>query len=363
MLPGAPLASLIRSRYCEAAIRWIGPTSATTVPPADDPPAGPSVKSHSVPADSAASPQGPAAACACASVGKRSIRQNSSPAGRSATRFSASGLMTSRCCPSVADGRSHAPAPNMAIAAIRTRFINLRLPFRATAGYHPDGRESRLLRARPALVARAPPVVEDRRNRNDLLEAGATEPRAPVLELGHAERDTSLYWAVSDAGHADLLTPRRGAAGGRTGGRRPVNVVIFDVALTAYILAAVAAIAALASRRDALGSAALLLTQAGWVCHTAAVILRGVELRRLPFTTLPEMVSLVIWAAILLDFWVERRRRIRPLAAFVLPVVLALGLGLPSGLRSIVFEGPAPSGWVMVHVALILVGLAALVLN
>ena len=79
--------------------------------------------------------------------------------------------------------------------------------------------------------------------------------------------------------------------------------------------------------------------------------------------TLPEMVSLVIWAAILLDFWVERRRRIRPLAAFVLPVVLALGLGLPSGLRSIVFEGPVPSGWVMVHVALVLVGLAALVLN
>src|SRR5581483_2499533 len=193
MLPGAPLASLIRSRYCEAAIRWIGPTSATTVPPADDPPAGPSVKSHSVPADSAASPQGPAAACACASVGKRCIRQNSSPAGRSATRFSASGLMTSRCCPSVADGRSHAPAPNMAIAAIRTRFINLRLPFRATAGYHPDGRESRLLRARPALVARAPPVVEDRRNRNDLLEAGAPE----LVDEGsarsiHARRSSNL---------------------------------------------------------------------------------------------------------------------------------------------------------------------------
>ena len=142
-----------------------------------------------------------------------------------------------------------------------------------------------------------------------------------------------------------------------------MNVVLFDVALTAYILAAAAAIGSLAGRRDQLASAALLLTQAGWVCHTAAVILRGVELRRLPFTSLPEMVSLVIWAAILLDFWVERRRRIRPLAAFVLPVVLALGLGLPSGLRSIVFEGPVPSGWVVVHVVLVLVGLAALVLN
>jgi ABC-type transport system involved in cytochrome c biogenesis permease subunit len=141
-----------------------------------------------------------------------------------------------------------------------------------------------------------------------------------------------------------------------------VNAVLFDVALTAYILAAVAAIGSLAGRRDQLAWVALLLTQAGFICHTGAVILRGVELRRLPFSTLAEMISLLIWAVILLDFWVERHRRVRPLSAFVLPVVLALGLGLPTGLRSIVLEPPI-NGWVMVHVALLLVGLAALVLN
>jgi ABC-type transport system involved in cytochrome c biogenesis permease subunit len=141
-----------------------------------------------------------------------------------------------------------------------------------------------------------------------------------------------------------------------------VNAVLFDVALTAYILAAVAAIGSLGGRRDQLAWVALLLTQAGWICHTGAVILRGIELRRLPFSTLAEMISLLIWAVILLDFWVERHRRVRPLSAFVLPVVLALGLGLPTGLRSIVLEPPL-NGWIMVHVALLLVGLAALVLN
>jgi ABC-type uncharacterized transport system permease subunit len=60
---------------------------------------------------------------------------------------------------------------------------------------------------------------------------------------------------------------------------------------------------------------------------------------------------------------VERRHHIRPLSAFVLPVVLGLGLGLPTGLRSIALEPPVPSGWVVVHVALVLVGLAALVVN
>lgn len=142
-----------------------------------------------------------------------------------------------------------------------------------------------------------------------------------------------------------------------------MNAVLYDVALTAYILAAAAAIGSLAGRRDQLAWVALLLTQAGWICHTAAVVARGVELGRLPFMTLAEMVSLVIWAAILLDFWLERRRRIRPLSAFVLPVVLALGLGLPTGLRSMALTPPARSGWIAVHVALVLVGLAALVLN
>jgi len=142
-----------------------------------------------------------------------------------------------------------------------------------------------------------------------------------------------------------------------------VNEVLFDVALTAYILAAAAAIGSLFGRRDQLGPMALLLTQAGFVCHTVAVILRGIELRRLPFMTIPEVISLVIWVVVLLDLWVERRQRVRALSAFVLPVVIVLGLGLPSGLRAMALNVPVRGGWIAVHVALILVGLAALVVN
>ena len=58
-------------------------------------PAGPSVKSQILPPDWATRPIGPAAACAWVSVAKLSTRQNSGPAGNSATFFSASGLMTS----------------------------------------------------------------------------------------------------------------------------------------------------------------------------------------------------------------------------------------------------------------------------
>src|SRR6185436_6749127 len=110
MLPGGPLASLIRSRYWGAATGVIGPTSSIFAPPADTPPAGPSVKSQTLPSDSATRPIGLAAACAWASEAKLSTRQTSGPAGSSATFFSASGLMTSVPEPAT-------PRPDCAMAA------------------------------------------------------------------------------------------------------------------------------------------------------------------------------------------------------------------------------------------------------
>lgn len=142
-----------------------------------------------------------------------------------------------------------------------------------------------------------------------------------------------------------------------------MNAVLFDVALTAYIVAAVSAVGSLFGRRAQLSRFTLLLTRAGWICHTVAIFARGAELHRLPILTLAEVVSVVIWAAVLFELWIERRYEIRVLGAFVLPVVLALGLALPTGLRSLAFEPQAQSGWVVVHVSLLLVGLAALILN
>ena len=93
MLPGAPVASLIRSRYSGAVILAIGPNSVTLAPPGVEPPGAPSVKSQTLPSDSAASDQGPAAALASARLAKFSMRQKSGPGGSSYTYFSASGLI------------------------------------------------------------------------------------------------------------------------------------------------------------------------------------------------------------------------------------------------------------------------------
>src|ERR1700761_4609218 len=87
----------------------MAPTSATFVPPSDDPPAGPSVKSQAFAADSATSAQGPAADWALSRVGKLSIRQKSCPGGNSETVFSASDLITKFFGATAADGSKHSP--------------------------------------------------------------------------------------------------------------------------------------------------------------------------------------------------------------------------------------------------------------
>jgi ABC-type transport system involved in cytochrome c biogenesis permease subunit len=142
-----------------------------------------------------------------------------------------------------------------------------------------------------------------------------------------------------------------------------VNAVLYDVALTAYIGATGTAISALAWRSDGLARLTTLLMQAGWVCHTAALAARGVELGRVPLATVPELVSVVIWAAVLLELWAERRLQSPALAAFVLPVVLALGLALPTELRAFALGPRVRNAWVWAHATLALIGLAALVLN
>ena len=101
-----------------------------------------------------------------------------------------------------------------------------------------------------------------------------------------------------------------------------MNAILYDVALTFYIVATVVSFAYLVGRREGLWRLGTLMTQAGWVCHTAALVARGVELERIPLVTLPEVVSVVIWVVVLLELWAERQYGIKVLGAFVLPVVL-----------------------------------------
>src|SRR6185312_15345284 len=107
----------MRNKYSGARKSGTGPTSATILPPGDDPPFAPRVNNQAFPAASAASAVGPAAACAWASVGKLSMRQNSGPAGKREILFSATGLI-SNFAAAATEGDSN--SPDVAIAQAKS---------------------------------------------------------------------------------------------------------------------------------------------------------------------------------------------------------------------------------------------------
>src|SRR5437879_7287882 len=142
-------------------------------------------------------------------------------------------------------------------------------------------------------------------------------------------------------------------------------VVLSNIALIFYACATGLALAYLVQREEIVHRLASLATLAGWVAHSVALIVLGVETGGPPFGSLTQAVSTAIWVVVLLEMLVERQYRIPALGAFVMPIVVVLSLKAsaerPVGLEQL---GAAFRGaWVWVHIALAMVGIAAFVLN
>ena len=59
-----------------------------------------------------------------------------------------------------------------------------------------------------------------------------------------------------------------------------MNLILFDLALVGYLLATALALVHLVQRQEAIYRLAVLATLVGWVLHTLALVVRGVELGR-----------------------------------------------------------------------------------
>jgi cytochrome c-type biogenesis protein CcsB len=144
-----------------------------------------------------------------------------------------------------------------------------------------------------------------------------------------------------------------------------MHQAIFTLAIVGYVCAAGLSLGYLVQRQELVYRLASIATLAGWAAHTVGLIVLAVEMGRPPLATLAEAVSVAIWVIVLLEMWVERHYRIPALGAFVLPIVVVLGL------KSAVAQAPAfqqlepvfRNAWIWIHIALALVGIAAFVLN
>lgn len=137
---------------------------------------------------------------------------------------------------------------------------------------------------------------------------------------------------------------------------------LVDLALTGYLWATLQALAELAGRRLAwpVPTRALLVT--AWALHTVGLLLRVLELGRAPVGALHIALSLIVWAAVLVLLWAERRYQLRALPAFVLAPVALLGLIAAIVPETAVFGGSAGPG-LAGHALLVALGLGALAGN
>jgi cytochrome c-type biogenesis protein CcsB len=137
---------------------------------------------------------------------------------------------------------------------------------------------------------------------------------------------------------------------------------LLNAAIVAYACATGLAFAYLVQRLEVVHRLAGLATATGWAAHTLALVVVAVETGRPPLGTLSNAVSVAVWVVVLLEMIVERRSGLKVLGAFVMPVVLALGLKSSLG-RPATLAPALGSAWVWVHIALALIGIAAFVLN
>jgi len=144
-----------------------------------------------------------------------------------------------------------------------------------------------------------------------------------------------------------------------------MHQVILTIAVVGYVCATGLALTYLVQREELVHRLTSMATLAGWVAHTASLVVLAVEQGRPPLATLPEAVSVAIWVIVLGEMWVERHYRVPVLGAFVLPIVVVLGLKSTVG-RSVALQEIEPAlrnAWIWVHILLALIGIAAFVFN
>lgn len=137
---------------------------------------------------------------------------------------------------------------------------------------------------------------------------------------------------------------------------------LVDLALTGYLWATVQALTELAGRRSTWPVPTRALLATGWVLHTLGLALRAIALGGPPVGGLHAALSMIVWAAVLLLLWGERRHALRALPAFVLGPVAVLSLAAAAAPEDAIFAGPGAPGR-SAHALFIVLGLGALAGN
>jgi cytochrome c-type biogenesis protein CcsB len=139
-----------------------------------------------------------------------------------------------------------------------------------------------------------------------------------------------------------------------------INVLLFELALTFYFIAAIMGVIELFRRRKTVSKATSYLALAGFLFHSANIIARYIEGGHIPVTNLHEAASFMSWCIVLLFLFHEYRYKLGLLGSFIMPIVLIFMLSSSVFPREIKELSPVlRSYWFGIHIILAFLGDAA----
>jgi cytochrome c-type biogenesis protein CcsB len=139
-----------------------------------------------------------------------------------------------------------------------------------------------------------------------------------------------------------------------------INIIFFELALTFYLLAAIAGIVELFRTKKASSKAILYLTVVGFLFHTANIIARYIKGGHIPVTNMHEAASFFSWCIVVLFFFHEYRYKLGLLSSFIMPIVFILMFSSSIFPKEIKALSPVlKSYWFGIHVILAFLGDAA----
>ncbi len=131
-----------------------------------------------------------------------------------------------------------------------------------------------------------------------------------------------------------------------------IENILFTIAMVLYLVSMVLYILFFALRKEKPGRGAGYLTAAGFVVHTAALIVRGIGAGRLPLTNQYEFATSFAWGICLCFLIFLWKYRFRALGTFVLPVIFFIIGYAAMQSREVRELMPAlRSNWLAIHVS------------
>ena len=136
-----------------------------------------------------------------------------------------------------------------------------------------------------------------------------------------------------------------------------IENVLFTVTMLFYVAAMVVYFLFIAARREGMAKVAVILQTAGFILHTAALIVRGVGAGRLPLTNQYEFATSFAWGLCLVSLIFVYRYKFHVLGAFAAPVIFLI-IGYAAMQSKDVHElMPAlRSNWLGFHVSSAIIG-------